>query len=132
MDTNIHIAQGRRRPNRLRLVPFKILSLLLYGDYPWLQLDAQGLVVAKLGQMARSMRVSRDRLGEHLQWLVDHGYINELHLGRFEARIRLATPPALVDQLGAEREAALRAIEQQESLRSILAEIPKHDAGCED
>ncbi len=112
--------RARRRPQRLRLAPFKILSLLLYGEYPWLHPDAEGLIRLELSQMARDMRLTRERCREQLTWLHTHGYLRELELGHGWATIRLQTPPVLDAVLGAEREAALRSIQKQALMKDLL------------
>lgn len=109
-----------RRPQRLRLAPFKILSLLLYGDYPWLQPDAEGSLTLRLSSMARDMRVSRERLREHLRWLHEWGYLKRVEFDHGSATIRLASPPNLDAVYGKERQAALKAIQKQDVLRQIL------------
>ena len=75
--------------------------------------------------MARDMRISKDRLKEHLEWLCKYGYLSELKFGRGEAEVRLATPPNLDYQFSEERKAALDAIQKVESLRALLVEIPE-------
>lgn len=76
--------------------------------------------------MARDMRVSKDRLREHLNWLYQHGYLSELRLEHGRALARLATPPNLDYQFSAEREEALEAIRRVEALRATLVEIPPY------
>lgn len=116
-----------RKPPRVRLAPTKILSLLQFGDYPWLRSDSGGRLSIQFGPMARDMRVSKDRLREHLEWLYEYGYLNELDLGRGTATVRLATPPNLDYQYSAEREAALEAIQRVEALKAVLVEVPESD-----
>lgn len=116
-----------RKPARVRLAPMKILSLLQFGDYPWLRPDSRGRLSVQYSSMARDMRVSKDRLKEHLDWLYSHGYLSELDHSRGGAELRLATPPNLDYQYSAEREAALEAIQRVESLKAVLVEIPSGD-----
>lgn len=115
-----------KKPARVRLAPTKILSLLQFGEYPWLRPDAKGLLTLEFGPMARDMRLSKDRLREHLEWLHQHGYLSTLELSRGSAKVRLATPPNLQFQFNAEREAALVAIQRLESIRAKLVEIPPY------
>jgi hypothetical protein len=127
MCYNLHMMQKPQKPPRVRLAPTKILSLLQFGDYPWLRSKSGGRLSVEFGPMARDMRVSKDRLREHLEWLHQYGYLSELSLGRGEAELRLATPPNLNYQYAAEREAALDAIQRVAALKAVLVEIPESE-----
>lgn len=112
------------RPNRVRLAPFKIITLLYFGQYDWLEVVEGAQYRLQLTPMARDMRVSRQRLREHLEWLAEWNYLEELVLERGSALVRLATPPNLSYQYSAERQEAIQAIQQREALRAILVDIP--------
>jgi hypothetical protein len=83
-------------PFRSRLIPFKLLSLLLYAqDGVWMQTAEDGQTsdrILRLGPTARLLRVSSARLRDHLEWLLDSGFFISLELEHGRARIRLAPP----------------------------------------
>lgn len=112
--------RAQRRPQRLRLAPFKILSLLLYGEYSWLQPEAGGLLHVQLSEMARDMRISRDRIRDHLMWLAEHNYVREVEFTHGRATIRLEVPPVLDNVLGAEREEFLKLVQQKQAVLQVL------------
>lgn len=69
-----------------RLNPNKILVLLLYGDYAFVERKGNGRVRIRTGALARFVRVPNARLKEYILWLespcglvrdveIYHGYI---------------------------------------------------------
>lgn len=107
---------------RLRLVPFKVLALLMYGSYEWLTIAEDGLLEAKLPQMRRTIRVCSETLRGQLEWLQQNNYIEELQLSRGRAKFRLKTPQSLVKQIEAERAVALEAVLKVAKLREALSD----------
>ena len=107
---------------RLRLVPFKVLALLMYGSYEWLTIAEDGLLEAKLPQMRRTIRVCSETLRGQLEWLQENNYIEELQLSRGRAKFRLRTPQSLVKQIEAERAVALEAVLKVAKLREALSD----------
>lgn len=118
---------SRRRPARLRLIPFKILGLLYFGRYKWLTPQDDGSFLVSFADMARDMRVTQRTLKDHLEWLVKYEYIREVEYHHGGAILRLETPPNLDVQYSQEREHALMAIRKQEAMKAVLAEIPSVD-----
>jgi hypothetical protein len=76
---------------RHRLNPFKVLVLLLYGDYSWLRRGPDGTVSFRNSDMCRILRVSSSRFREYLTWLHTGRYISEFSMtpmGRSTLRLR--------------------------------------------
>lgn len=69
------MAQSRKK----RLNPSKLLVLLLYGTYPYLDVETLGpgskRLTLDIGRFARLMRVKNAHIGEYLQWLEEMGYL---------------------------------------------------------
>ncbi len=83
-------------PFRNRLIPFKLLSLMLYSsNASWMQTAEDGQPsdrILMLGPTARLLRVSSARLRDHLEWLLDSGFLMSLELEHGKARLKLAPP----------------------------------------
>ena len=77
--------------------------------------------------MARDMKVTRDKLGDSLEWLLFYEYLEELEMGPRRARVRLGIPPNLYNQIDSERQAYLNIIRKQEAIRALLAEVPNEE-----
>lgn len=63
-----------------RLNPSKLLVLLLYGSYPYLETDSQPdsdvkRVTLKIGGFAKLMRVRNAHIVEYLDWLEQMGFL---------------------------------------------------------
>lgn len=78
-----------------RLVGYKLLCSLMYGQFSWLKVSGRGYLLMDLGPAARHLRVSSSRLRDQLGWLAEKGLIEINDLRRGEATVRLATPPNL-------------------------------------
>lgn len=61
-----------------RLVPYKILTMLLWHEYSWAVWESDTVVRIKSGPMARQMQLSNGKLRDHFDWLTVHGYFAEV------------------------------------------------------
>ena len=77
---------------RNRLIPTKILAFLLYGQYPWLDRRAGGLVQVKLGPLARTIRISSLRLRDALKHLQTIGILQDIQFTYGKALLRVSRP----------------------------------------
>lgn len=84
---------GFRMKPKNRLVASKVVVLLLYGSFEWLERKADGLIQVRLGPLARAVRISSVRLRETLSHLRSLGLILEIDLAYNKALIRLRKPP---------------------------------------
>jgi hypothetical protein len=84
------------RPIKNRLVPYKIMVCLLYGEYTWLSRasDDPSSLSLRLGPMSRFLRVSSSRLREHLDWLSTRRYLASLSVKYGEAVVTIRPPLA--------------------------------------
>lgn len=68
---------GKSRQHRLN--PSKLLVLLLYGTYPYLDVEEVSPIYKRLtlniGKFARLMRVKNIHIVEYLEWLESMGYL---------------------------------------------------------
>lgn len=90
------------RPKQ-RHTPYKILAMLLYGKYPWMELKAgQGAepttYTVALGPLASMLRVNASKLREYLTWLEEHQYLSEVSFSYGEVELTIANPPNLMKQ----------------------------------
>lgn len=82
-----------KKPIKNRLIPYKIIVLLLYGSYTWLiRDDYDGTITLRLGPMSRFLRVSSSRLREQLDWLFVNRYIASLSVKYGEAVVTIRPP----------------------------------------
>lgn len=81
-----------------RLVPAKLLLFILYGQYSWLDRRAGGLVLARLGPLRRTVRVSSQRLRDAIRHLKEVGIFQSVEFSYGKARITVNKP--LVDWEG--------------------------------
>jgi len=62
-----------------RLNPSKLLVLLMYGTYPYLDVETidgeTRQLTLEIGPFARLMRVKNGAISEYLQWLEQMGYL---------------------------------------------------------
>ena len=87
---------------RHRLNPFKLLCLVLYGDYDFVSWAAEGQVELRNGPMARLMRVPNSRLKEYLEWLSHWNYIESLETDEYGvSRFQVNVPARWSDKLNA-------------------------------
>lgn len=87
-------------PRQLKLNPFKVLCLILYGSYDFIVWEEDYAEIS-IGPFARLLQVKNDRLKEYLQWLHSFEYLNEVHFVRGTAFIRLRIPERLIDEQAA-------------------------------
>lgn len=84
----------RSKTRKHRLNPFKVLCLLLYGEFDFMTYQ-DGATHVEVGPFARHIRVKNDRFKEYLQWLETYGYITDLELGYGVAQFRISPPKHL-------------------------------------
>lgn len=89
-----------KKPIKNRLIPYKILALLLYGSYTWLSRNDDNSLTLRLGPMSRFLRVSSSRLREQLDWLSANRYLASLAVKYGEAVVTIRSP--LVSPAGGE------------------------------
>jgi hypothetical protein len=65
------------RQIKTKLHPFRILILLIYGNYSWAEWTGDDVSLVP-SQLTRTLRVSRRRLKEYFEWLQKHAYISDL------------------------------------------------------
>lgn len=80
------------KPVRNRLIPYKLLVLLLYGKQPFLHREGPTITL-QLGPLSRHLRVSSSRLRDQLDWLFLNHYFSSVVMSRGVAEVTL-TPPA--------------------------------------
>ncbi len=80
-------------PYKSRLLPYKILGLLLYGRYLWMEIQPSGAWKVGLGPLSSILRVNPTRVREQLEWLVARNYINAVSFEHGYAYVDLRTPP---------------------------------------
>jgi hypothetical protein len=82
-----------KKPIKNRLIPYKVLVLLLYGQYTWLVRNpSDGSIMLRLGPMSRFLRVSSSRLREQLDWLFLNRYFASLSVKYGEAVVTIRSP----------------------------------------
>lgn len=83
-----------KSPYRQRLLPYKVLVILLYGEYPWLEREPGFDTTVKLSlrRCSQHLRISTTRLKEALVWLQEHQFLNWLITRRSEARLQMVNP----------------------------------------
>lgn len=83
-----------------RLLPYRILTCLLYGQYEWLvYLPETGQYQIALGSCSRYFSVTIVRLKDQLKWLYSAGFVLELSFvpGKATLTILSPTPKRLLD-----------------------------------
>lgn len=86
------------KPIKTRLVPFRLLTLLLYGSPYWLTRPVDGAVVVRLGPLARTLRVSSSRLKGAFLWLYEADFLHALpEYSPNKAVVYLKRPTAFPD-----------------------------------
>ena len=82
-----------RKSPRSRLLPYKILSLLLFGKYLWLELQPNGTWKVGLGPLSRYVRTTPMRVKEQLEWLVSRNYLEAVTFEHGLAFVTMRSPP---------------------------------------
>lgn len=78
-----------RFPVRDRLIPYRILVFLLYGNASWrVQLESGEQQLA-IGPASRHFRITVARMRDQLQWLHAQGFLTTLETDRNAARFRI-------------------------------------------
>jgi hypothetical protein len=80
------------KPVRNRLIPYKLLVLLLYGKQPFIHREFHKITL-QLGPLSRHLRVSSSRLRDQIDWLLSNSYLSSVAMSRGVAEVTL-TPPA--------------------------------------
>lgn len=80
-----------------RLNPSKLLILLMYGSYPYLEVnfkdDNTRELILDIGSFARLMRVKKQALVEYIDWLDMMGYIVLVSKSNRTIKLDIHTPP---------------------------------------
>ena len=94
-----------RRFKKKRLNPYKLLTILLYGDHEfidWSQGPPEQVVILT-GPMSRLLGVQPDALREYLEYLEHFGYLHGYERMRGKARFSVRVPPNIGLDLNALR-----------------------------
>jgi hypothetical protein len=82
------------KPLRNRLIPYKLLILMLYGDHHFV--SRTGLsVILYLGPLSRHLRISSSRLRDQIDWLLTNRYLSSVAMSRGVAIVDLRLPAGL-------------------------------------
>jgi hypothetical protein len=85
---------GQRGPT----VPYKLLTLLLYGKVPGVRRLGSGHILVQTTELATYMRVSNDRLRTYAEKLMDWGCLEDVELNQGTMFITLAKPMGWDDE----------------------------------
>lgn len=72
--------EARKSQLRRNFVPYKVLSLLLYGRFSWLQVELDGSLLLGMGPLARLLKTDTTRIREYLTWLEQRNYLEKVEL----------------------------------------------------
>ena len=78
---------GYRHPNI-----YKVLVMVLYHSYAWLNRDPWGLIEIKSDGLTRALICKAETTRALLRSLERHGYIRDLQMGRGWASLRVNPP----------------------------------------
>lgn len=79
-------------PRKRRLNPYKVLCLVIYGNYEFITWNGIDKVELRLGPLARLIQIQNYRLKDYLYWLQDFGYIEDLKYDYGKAWFRVIVP----------------------------------------
>lgn len=81
---------------RQRLNPSKLLVLLLYGTYDYLEVvsvDAESKkLTLHIGKFARLLRVKKAHIGEYLEWLDQMNFLTLVNINTKKATVIIDVP----------------------------------------
>lgn len=86
------------KPIRNRLIPFRILSYLLYSKAEWISVGKDGQLDIVTGEAARELRLTSTKFWESLYWLEDAQLVEKVSKGRKRgvAHISLRKPTNII------------------------------------
>lgn len=79
-------------PFKTRLHPFRVLALLLYGEQEYIINRGNCMVEARVGPMARALRVPNYRLKEYVDWLQKADYVSDITHSNGSFTVKLKKP----------------------------------------
>lgn len=79
-----------------KLIPFKVLVNILYGESEHIKWVAPTSVELRLGPLARRLGIPNYRLRDYLRWLHECGFISNLDLQYGKASLNVHIPPHLI------------------------------------
>jgi hypothetical protein len=86
----------KKTSRKTRLNPSKLLVLLLYGTYPYLDVEAvdggSKRLTMTIGKFANLMRVRKDHIMEYLAWLEEMNFITIIKKSKDKTTLILDTP----------------------------------------
>ena len=82
----------RIRTRELRAAPHRLLTVLLYGDFPWCRLLTAGHLVLSVKQAAAHLRIRPARVVDHAKWLHDVGLVTLVEATEALLVVRLVVP----------------------------------------
>lgn len=87
-----------------RLNPSKLLVMLLYGTYPYLEVEDEKpnskQLRLEVGKFGRLMRVKNAHIREYVQWLENMGYLTQISSGDTHISIILSKPTLFSQEVG--------------------------------
>lgn len=82
------------KPLRNRLIPYKLLVIMLYGQFPFISRNEES-VTLYLGPLSRHLRISSSRLRDQIDWLLTNRYLSSVAMSRGVAVVDLRLPVGL-------------------------------------
>jgi hypothetical protein len=79
-------------PRQRRLIPFKVLTVLLYGQFDCIKWTSSESVTLKLGPLSRLLGIPNYRLRDYLRWLESNFYLSDLTFTYGVANCKVAPP----------------------------------------
>ena len=79
--------------------PHKILTALLYGQFPWLSRDG-GMIHGGLGPMAKQLGLRKHELVNYLEWLHSQGLLTTLSVHPTHFLAQVASPVGWAKAVG--------------------------------
>jgi hypothetical protein len=91
-----------KESRKKRLNPSKLLVLLLYGTYPYLEVEAIDGVSKRLtlhiGKFAKLMRVRKEHIQEYVSWLETMGFLVVTGQDRYHITVIVDIPLLFKDR----------------------------------
>jgi hypothetical protein len=85
-----------QRPSRV----YQILTMLIYGDYPWLSRLGDGVIEFRARPMAKLLHTRNVNIRDSLRWLKDKNFLLSTEMNHGEIRLQMAPPKKLFDDFG--------------------------------
>lgn len=123
-----------RNFSKNRLQPYKLFTLLMYGNYEWAEWQTEDKVVIKTGPAARLMNVTANKLREHIDWLVARGFFTYAASDYGVAILIVRRPPTRAPAAptvkiasDAEFKAAMDSVMAQPWVQDVMTDLAPRD-----